>query len=80
MSIAQPQRVAQCIHPIAPLAYGGSYIILREGLDPLTRQPMVEVAGNQRYWAWRFTGGPAKPPGAYAHPNASGVGWHWRFN
>ncbi len=62
MTIPNRERVVQCIHPIAPLVGGGSYIVLREGLDPFTKQHMVEIAGNRKFWAWRFTGGPEKPP------------------
>jgi hypothetical protein len=62
MSIPQPHRVVTCIHPTPGLSRNGSYIVLRDVVDPLTKGRMVELAGNVRYWAFRFDPGPPPPP------------------
>lgn len=62
MSLPQPERMAVCMYPTPGLRAGEAYMVKVDGLDPLTRAPMVQLADGSQWWAFRFSPGPPAPP------------------
>lgn len=80
MTLPEINRPVICVHPTPDLQSGRGYNVKFEGRDRFTKADMVVLHEGGTYWAWRFSPGPKKPPGAYARSNADGIGWHWRFD